>query len=304
MAIAQFRKPIIKILYNGVDKTSSMDWISINIEDNEGDEADKCNIKLRWSNAKPRFKDDITVYADGYFLGSFKISTIKYDYKKSFDIEAISADFMSGFKTKKNRTFANQSYKDIILSLAAENGYKTKIDFKRSVEVVTLEQHDKSDVAFIQKIATDLDLSFSVKNQTLILIDKNKDSNRIGYDLNADDCISLSYEQSEITNYSSCEVTFRDSKTGLDEVVKAGSGTPVLKLVSMQEDRNEALKLAQSKLQKQDNANLKGNLSIIGRPYFAGAFLNLAMEDGAKKFIIKKVTHKIDKAWISDIEFF
>ncbi|ALV24537.1 phage protein D [Campylobacter iguaniorum] len=304
MAISEFRKPTIKILYNGVDKTSLMDWISISIEDNEGDEADKCNIKLRWANAKPRFKDEIIIYANGYFLGSFKISAIKFDYKKSFDIEAISADFMSGFKDKKNRTFANQSYKNIILSIANENGYKTKIDFIRADEVVTLEQHDKSDVAFLQKIATDLDLTFSVKNNTLILIDKNKESNRISYTLNADECISLSYEQKETTNYSSCEVTYRDSKTGTDEVVKAGNGTPVLKLVSMQEDRNEALKLAQSKLQKQSNANLKGNLSIIGRPYFAGAFLNLIMEDGNKKFIIKKVTHKIDKSWISDIELF
>lgn len=304
MAIAEFRKPTIKILYNGADKTDKMDWISINIEDNEGDEADKCNIRLKWNNAKPKFKDNITVYANGYFLGNFIISAIKYDYKKSFDIEAISADFMSGFKTKKNRTFISQNYKEIILSLAEENGYKTKIDFVRSDEVVTLEQHDLSDVAFLQKIATDLDLSFSVKNQTLILIDKNKESNRINYDLNADDCITLSYEQSETTNYKSCEVTFRDSKTGTDEVVKVGTGTPILKLVSMQEDRNEALKLAQSKLQKQGNANLKGNLSIVGRPYFAGAFLNLTMDDGVKKFIVKKVTHKIDKAWISDIDFF
>lgn len=69
MAVAQFLKPKIKILYNGKDTTERMFWSNIRINDNEGNEADSLNITLKWGNELPRLKDDISVYADDEFLG-------------------------------------------------------------------------------------------------------------------------------------------------------------------------------------------------------------------------------------------
>jgi putative phage tail protein D len=42
----------------------------------------------------------------------------------------------------------------------------------------------------------------------------------------------------------------------------------------------------------------------MGVPFFAGGYLNLQIEGEAKRAIIKKITHTINKSWISDIEFF
>lgn len=301
-----FIKPKVKILYNGVDKTHLMTWHNIKIEDNEGDEADKLNINLVWSNAKPRVKDEIKIYVNDNFLGSFIIVSLKYEYKRSIEIEAISADFTKDFKTKKNRTFLNTTYANIIKQLARENSYNYKIDFIRSDEVVTLEQHDQSDVAFLDKMAKDLNLSFSIKNNTLIFFDRDKQSNRITYSYHANNAISFNWEEKETIKYNSCEVTWHNTKSGMDEVVRVGQKEPVLKITSMQDSKDRALMLANTKLQNQQNEEQSANLKILGEPFFAGGFLLLSVDekDEPFKFIIKKITHEINTSWQSSLELF
>ena len=301
-----FIKPKVKILYNGVDKTRLMTWHNIKIEDNEGDEADKLNINLVWSNAKPRVKDEIKIYVNDNFLGSFIIVSLKYEYKRSIEIEAISADFTKDFKTKKNRTFLNTTYANIIKQLARENSYNYKIDFIRSDEVVTLEQHDQSDVAFLDKMAKDLNLSFSIKNNTLIFFDRDKQSNRITYSYHANNAISFNWEEKETIKYNSCEVTWHNTKSGMDEVVRVGQKEPVLKITSMQDSKDRALMLANTKLQNQQNEEQSANLKILGEPFFAGGFLLLSVDekDEPFKFIIKKITHEINTSWQSSLELF
>ncbi len=301
-----FIKPKVKILYNGVDKTRLMTWHNIKIEDNEGDEADKLNINLVWSNAKPRVKDEIKIYVNDNFLGSFIIVSLKYEYKRSVEIEAISADFTKDFKTKKNRTFLNTTYANIIKQLARENSYNYKIDFIRSDEIVTLEQHDQSDVAFLDKMAKDLNLSFSIKNNTLIFFDRDKQSNRITYSYHANNAISFNWEEKETIKYNSCEVTWHNTKSGMDEVVRVGQKEPVLKITSMQDSKDRALMLANTKLQNQQNEEQSANLKILGEPFFAGGFLLLSVDekDEPFKFIIKKITHEINTSWQSSLELF
>lgn len=301
-----FIKPKVKILYNGVDKTHLMTWHNIKIEDNEGDEADKLNINLVWGNAKPRVKDEIKIYVNDNFLGSFIIVSLKYEYKRSIEIEAISADFTKDFKTKKNRTFLNTTYANIIKQLARENSYNYKIDFIRSDEIVTLEQHDQSDVAFLDKMAKDLNLSFSIKNNTLIFFDRDKQSNRITYSYHANNAISFNWEEKETIKYNSCEVTWHNTKSGMDEVVRVGQKEPVLKITSMQDSKDRALMLANTKLQNQQNEEQSANLKILGEPFFAGGFLLLSVDekDEPFKFIIKKITHEINTSWQSSLELF
>ncbi|MCR8685197.1 hypothetical protein [Campylobacter ureolyticus] len=101
MVIASFQKPDVKIFYNSVDKTDEFHWSNITIEDYEGDLSDRFIATMLWDNARPRMKDEIKVFINGYFLGKFIISAIRVDYKKSFDIEAVSVDFMSDFTKKK-----------------------------------------------------------------------------------------------------------------------------------------------------------------------------------------------------------
>jgi len=302
---SEYKAPKVKILYNGIDKTQAMDWISISIEDNEGKDTDKINITLGYGNTQPRFKDTIEIYVDDFFLGHFTIATIKTKYKKTYEIEAIAADFMSELKERKSRSHLGKSYKAVIESIAKEHDLNTKLNFERMNEITDLEQYDMSDVAFLQKIADRLNLTFTIKNKTIIFIDKDKVADRVTYSLDESDYIELNFEQTEITNYQSCEVTWHDTKTNKDEVAKVGNGEPVLKRQIFSADtKEEALKIAQSYLQQNQNGSFKGNVRCMGVPFFAGGYLNLQIEGETKLVIIKKINHTINSAWISNIEFF
>lgn len=305
MGVKGFYKPYVKVFYNGVDKTSEFNWTSLTIEDYEGDLADRLSAVMVYSNARPKMKDAIEIFVNGLFLGKFVVSSVRVDYRVSFTIEAVSVDFMSDFTKEKNRTFENLSYKEIIESVAKENGYKTKIDFKRMDEVFLLEQHGESDMNLCDRLAKELELTFCVKNGYLIFYDRDNDSHRVTYRYNADDAISLSYTKREKEVYKSCEIKWHDTKWARHKVARVGSEEPCLNLTSMQKDEASALKFAESKLKNQKNLEISGNMSIMGEAFFAGGFIEILFDDEiTKKFIIKKVTHKINRAWISEIEFF
>ena len=92
----------------------------------------------------------------------------------------------------------------------------------------------------------------------------------------------------------------------MDEVVRVGQKEPVLKITSMQDSKDRALMLANTKLQNQQNEEQSANLKILGEPFFAGGFLLLSVDekDEPFKFIIKKITHEINTSWQSSLELF
>ncbi|MDL0089947.1 phage late control D family protein [Campylobacter gastrosuis] len=305
MGLEQFKRPEVTILYNDVDKTDAIHWTDIQISDFESDEADTLSVTMLWSNAKPREDDNIKIFIDGYFLGSFTITTIKYNYLVSFEIEAISANYFKEFRQKKNRTFLDKSYKDILTQIAKENGYNLKIDFERMDEVGDLEQYDLSDCAFCKKIADDLEITFCVKNDTLIFIDKDKETKRTEYFLNDDEIFNLSYQINHAKIFNSCEIKWFDTKTNKSVVSKVGKGTPVLKFSDFARDKHEALRKANAKLKRQKNSVLAGSVSTISKPFFAGGYLTLNLKDEPFKLraLISKITHKINTSWTCEIEF-
>lgn len=240
-------------------------------------------------------------------MGHFIISTIKYNYKKTYEIEATSANFFNGFKEKKNRTFENSSYADIIKSIAKENGYNHKIDFKRASEITTLEQHDLSDSAICKKIADDLALTYCIKNNTLIFIEKDKEYKRIEYSISENDILAFNYEYKFLEVYKSIQLTWFNSADNTEEIITVGKGEPVKKMTSFETDKNEAIKKAQAKLKNQNNSEFKGNLRIHGKAFFAGAFLNIKLNEKPNNLrgIISKITHTITaQGWFCDIEIF
>lgn len=305
MGLEQFKNPKVMILYNDVDKTDAIHYTDIQINDFESDEADTLSITMLWNNAKPRENDNIKIFVDGYFLGSFTITTIKYNYLISFEIEAISANYFKDFRQKKNRTFFNKSYKGILTQIAKENGYKLKIDFKRMDEVGDLEQYDLSDCAFCKKIADDLEITFCVKNDTLIFIDKDKQTKRTEYFLNEDEIFYLSYQINHSKVFNSCEIKWFDTKKNKSVVSKVGKGTPVLKFSDFARDKNEALKKASARLKRQNNNVLVGSVTAINKPFFAGGYININLSNEPYKLraLISKITHKISTSWICEIEF-
>ncbi|MGP1580320.1 MAG: phage late control D family protein [Wolinella sp.] len=305
MGLAQLNAPKIRILYNEADKTEAINWIDITINDFESDEADTLLLSIHWQSPIPRQKDNIKIYVDNHFLGSFVISTIRYNYKKSYEIEAISANFFESFKEKKNRTFLRQSYEQILRGIAKENGYNIKIDFARMKETGDIEQYDMSDCAFCYKIAKDLEITFCVKNNTLIFLEKDRQAPRVEYKISDDEIIDLTYQINHTKLYRACELKWFDTKRNRSFVAKAGKGTPILQVSDFARNKEEALKRAQARLIKQQNSYIQGTLTTHGVAFFAGGYINITLDDEVKNIraLITKITHKINNNWISTIEF-
>ena len=80
----------------------------------------------------------------------------------------------------------------------------------------------------------------------------------------------------------------------------------MLKFSDFARDEAEALSKAEAKLKRQKNSVLAGTVSIHGRPFFAGGYINIKLKDEPKtlRAIISKITHSINNNWRSTIEFF
>lgn len=278
---------------------------SMNITDYESGNIDCISLRLSPNSILPNFGDRIEVFLgrdDFHFFGSFYVSAIKEQYKRGYDIEAISINYKKGMKISKNRSFENTTIGDVIRAIARENGLKTRIDFEKEKTIEVIEQ-SQSDLALCDNLAKRYGCTFKIKNDTLIFIDIDKDFDRREYNINADEAIELNIETFGHKNFNSVEVHFTDS---LNEthIIKVGDKEPTHKVSRNFKSQTEALQYAQTYLKKTKEQKVNGELKIIGGVFFAGAFLNLTLRAKETKYLIKEVRHNINsKTWETIIVF-
>lgn len=305
MGMSQYLAPRFALTLNGTTK-HSLFVTSATYTDYEKDNADTLSLTLAPNSKLPSFGDRIELLLGRdtlNFMGAFYVSSIKESYLQNYTIEATSIDYTKDFKTKKNRSFSNQSYAQILYSIARENNLKTKLDFKYAKAIEVVEQVDESDSALIDRLSKELDCSFSVKNDTLIFLDRDKSFDRRSYAINADECISLEIERFAQKTYKSLELTYTD-EAGNARMVKVGKGVPIYKMSYQAKDDTHAHQIATTRLQALNAKQFKGSLSAVGRVLFAGGFLRLSKQGATSTHIITQVTHSIDSnAWNISLEF-
>lgn len=295
-------KPKITLFYNDIDKTAQIPFINITINDYAKGQADTCNITLSYNTPEPRLNDTIKVFCDGVLLGAFYINKIKIKYKQTYELECVSAN-LSRAKQIKNRTFKESEFLKVAESIAKENGLKFKAQVSKN-ELKNYQQNNQSDLAFLSNECDKLGVNMSIKNDTLILHDANKENKRLKYELQESELIELDYEFIAAVSAGSVEVTYFDAKENKDIVVRAGSSEPVKRINSFVKNKQEALTLANSKLQTQKNASFKGSLKVLGRAMNAGALLDIVLENKTLNTQIEKITHSINASgFITSVEF-
>lgn len=305
MGVEQYIAPRFAITHKG--KTDhKMKILSVVYDDYEKDNIDTLSLTLALNSKLPSFGDRIELFLGRdtlNFMGAFYVSSIKESYLHNYTIEATSINHTKEFKITKSRSFENLSYTKILQSIARENNLKSKLDFKYKDSITHLEQVDESDSALCKRLADELDCSFSVKNDTLIFLDRDKAFDRRIYHINALDTTSLEIEYFSQMHYKSVELTYQD-ESGNVRNVKVGKGVPIYKMNREAKDDNHALQMATTRLQNLNAKKLKGSLSCIGRVLFAGGYLTLTKDTTTNTHIITKVTHNIDsKSWNIHLEF-
>lgn len=305
MGLEQYIAPNFRLSLNG-NSEHNLIVNSINFIDYEKDNVDILVLNLSINSYIPAFKDRIELFLgrnNYYFMGAFYVSSIKEDYRQSLTIEATSINYNKGIKTLKSRSFSNMTLIDILRSIARENNLKTKIDFRLSNSIEYIEQVNESDSALCHRLANSLFCDFSIKNDTLIFLDKDREFDRHTYSLNADDCIRLSLEYFDFTKYGSIELAYTGSE-GETRIIKVGDGEPVFKTSATANDDTHALQIATSKLKTLNSKSIKGDLEAIGEVMFAGGYLELNMNNKMHKFLITQINHNIDsKSWNMKIYF-
>lgn len=236
-------------------------------------------------------------------MGAFYVSSIKESYLQNFQIEATSIDYTTDFKTKKSRSFSNLTYAQILYNIARKNNLKAKLDFKYAQGIEVVKQVDESDSALIDRLSKELDCSFSVKNDTLIFMDRDKSFDMRNYAINANECISLEIERFAKKTYKSLELTYTD-EAGDTRMVKVGKGVLIYKMSYNAKDDTHAHQIATTRLQVLNAKQFKGSLSTVGKVLFAGGYLRLNKQGKISTHIITQVIHSIDSnVWNIILEF-
>lgn len=298
---SMYNAPLIKVSLNDKDISNSV--ISIAYEEFSTNQSDTLKIKL-FPNIKPTLKDKVVFSINHSLMGVFYIASIAYTYKSSYEIDCTSIDFASSFRTKKSRSFENLSYKSILSSIAKENNLTPKISFDRMDEITHIDQINISDSSLCHHIAKELSLSFCVKNNTLLMLEKDL-TKKPTIKINAFECISASLESYAKMAYESVEVSYQDINSEEMKIIRIGKKDPVYKKAIHAQNDDEAYKRAESYYKAIKHNGKKGTLELAGRVIFAGFTLRLSGDRELEgEYIINKVSHAIDSSgWRVSVGF-
>ncbi|MDO7253909.1 phage late control D family protein [Helicobacter cappadocius] len=285
------------------NKDISVCVMSISYEDFENSQSDTFKIKV-FPNIRPNIKDKIKFFIDNHLMGSFSIASIAYNYKTSYEIECTSIDYSSSFRERKNRSFDNLSYKQILEAIAKENNLQSKIDFDRMDEIVHIDQINQSDSSLCFHIAKTLNLTQCVKNETLIFLEKNSEK-KPTITINADECISVSLQSYSKMAYKSVEVSYQNPQSLENKIIRIGKQEPVLKRNIHSKNDDEAYKKAEGYFKAIKSNQRKGKLELVGKIIYAGTILKLKGDSEIQgEYVINKVSHSIDpSSWRVAVEF-
>lgn len=321
--IARKTKVIVK--FEGTDITASLEnhLSSLNYTDNEEDAAD--DLQLSLEDREGRWVSDWLAQTDGKGVkveakiiqeegnikrvlpcGQFEIDNISNSGPPDkVSIKAISIPQGSKLASEE-KTKAWEKVK--LSAIAKEIAKSNKMDFifesKTDPGYDRREQSKKTDISFLRELCKDAGISLKITDRKIVLFDASKYEKMPPIaTLKKGESDILSYRFStklKDTGYSSCEVTYTDSKTkktikGSFERKQKSKNKKVLKINTKVTSKEEADELAKKKLREKNKNETSASLEVVGNPYFvAGITINIkgfGLYDG--KYIIQSAGHSV-----------
>jgi len=306
--------PAFKIEANGEDVTKQLQagLSSISFSDEDGNQSDEITIKIAGDFKRPQYEDELKLWL-GYeetslfYCGLFLVQTTERD-RFSLTITATGADFSQALKEKRDLSYEKLSLEDIAQIVADRHGLKLKSDYE-DMQITHLSQTNEGDLAFMKRLADVYNGLFSIKNDTLILMKRTKETKKSGelpvFEIDVKECSggTPNIKHANKTLYSSCTATWHDTKENAVKSVTVGNGDPILKLDGQFKTPAEAQAKAEAKLERAKRGIKSGSISMYGKEIYAGGTLKLtgAGEDDGE-YSIKSVRHSFDGGWSMDIE--
>lgn len=295
--------PDFKIEVNGKDVTANVKkhLVSLSLKDESGDATDELTLNFDNLFKRPAYEDKIKIWLGYketglYYCGAFLVQTTEKN-QNALRVRATSTNFTTEIKKKRNKSYENISLYDLVKKIADRNSLKYKCDFN-DVFFKHLSQTDESDLHLLNRIAKMYNATFNIKNDTIIFIKKQKNSDNLpAFEIDRKNVSSYSIKYANKTLYKSVKATWHDTKENKQKEVVFGNGEPQYILQDNFKDENEALKRTEGILNLLNAGIVSGNLAIDGMNIIAGAKLKLTgfgEDDG--EYSIKRVTHNLSSS--------
>ena len=155
--------------------------ISVTVTDREGIRAD--TVELTFNDGAPHFAPprrgavvSVTLIAGAanVFAGAFVIDRVEYAcFPHTLTVRGHSADLRSEMKSSKTRHWDNASVREIVEEIAAEYELEAKVSDAVSGHVYTwIGQQDETDLNFLERLANRHGALFTIKNGTLLWLER------------------------------------------------------------------------------------------------------------------------------------
>lgn len=228
-----------KVLYNSKDISEDVSdyLISLTYTDNVEGKSDEIELTLEdsnllWQNAWYPEKGailQVQIIQNGFTLncGSFSIDEIEMQSDKgsgdTVSIRALAAMINQNTRTKRSTAHENKSLREIVNSIAADNGLKVAgtigdISFKR------ITQYDKTDLGFLKDLAADYGYAFSIRDTTITFTSV--------YELEARPHV-LTLDKTDLISWSITDKTAETYQDATVSVHAPGSNTTIRETVSV-----------------------------------------------------------------------
>lgn len=288
--------------------------LSLSFYDEAGVKSDKVTFSVMPDFPKPPpnaklelifktlYKDEIIEELD---CGLFHVQAVTRNDNKALSITATGVEFNEKQKNKLSHHYVDTKLSSIVKIVADRLGHKTKFQ-TTDVSIKSLNQTNETDINFLERIAKDYNVLFSIKNDFIYFVNKDDDALPVTK-IDISKCSSSSMKHSTKEYYKSCEASWHDIDKAKIIKVTVGDGAPLVKIRSSYKDEADAKIKAEAKLKSINKGTVKGSLSLKGINVYAGTKLELfntykGEDDGV--FSVENCTHSYSRngGWNCSLE--
>jgi len=277
--------------------------------DEEGVESDRVEVSLRPDYPKPAPMDVVTlilVNIHGFMnCGTFYVQSVNRRDNLFLSFSATSAEFNTNQKKKYSQNYEKTTLSGIVAIVVGRLGKTLKWDAP-DYYIESMNQTDERDVTFLERLAKEHDVLFSIKNGKGYFVSKTSGS-LPSFSVDASRASSSDIRDSQKPKFNGVEAKYWDKKEGKTEVVTLG-GAPLMELREAYTNKDEARVKGTAILNTSRRLEITGSLEIRGQKLYAGTKMTLyntyqGESDGL--YYIESVTHDFSKdgGWTASLEF-
>ncbi len=293
--------------------------ISLSVVDREGIQSD--SVELVFNDTFPHFASprrgavvSVTMNTGltGGFVGAFVIDRVEFAcLPYTIKVVGHSADLRSEMKASKTRHWDQSSVKDIVSQIAGEYGLTSKISDVVSGHVYQwIGQQDESDLNFLARLAQRNGALFTIKNGTLLWLERGAGKSASGAVIPAARVLTASVIEgtcrvfeTDVDRFATVKALWQDRAGAKRQevIVKAdpkATGEHVLR--DPFSSKAEATVAAKASAREMVRGLIRTTCSIVGRPsLMAGqplVFVGVRPSVDGREFILETVTHKFSKS--------